>query len=65
MTAEPFTHAARLQTMRSDFDRLRKLVKSWAAYEEIEQAWDRIEPWLDQLQPKTAPSRYRHREGDA
>lgn len=45
MTDRPFLGLAKVSTMRRDFDRLRKAIRSWDA-EETEKAWDKCERWL-------------------
>ena len=42
---ELFLGRAKAETIRRDFDRLRKAIRKWDA-EETEKAWDKCERWL-------------------
>lgn len=48
---DSFIGLAKTQTMRRDFERLRRAIRKWDA-EETEKAWDMCERWVNQLEPE-------------
>lgn len=47
----PFVRAAKVETMRRDFNRLRKAIRAHD-HEATEEAWEMCERWVDQLRPE-------------
>ena len=52
MTLRPFVNGAKVETMRRDFDVLRKSIRRHDP-EATERAWERCERWLGAVEPST------------